>query len=433
MNSKMHFPFIVVFMLLFSFGFGQIQFEKAYRASAEYPILNETVYMVSRRYVETKRHIDFVAYMIQALKTKLELDIDYILVNDSLSITYKSEKFLIQDIFSDELTRLCNFLEPDVEQIIKKYHLPTSYEPYLCDLMLSETNGAFYDSTSVNKIYNSSYTNHLRYVFNNVYEIVTTHTVYDINQKPVPAGTAIKEINHIPTRILTTPIIDKILYKYRFSEIPLTTMIKKDTSVIMYCNNKNQSIKEDNIILKIYNDSILYMKFKNFKDGATNTIKNFLNKDTLNIKHVLIDIRECPGGVLSEIINTIELFVKKGQLIYELSQRSKNTKYFSKMSPLLFNQSITILTDSFTSSGSEILLFALKEFRDAKIIGQKTMGFGNIHQSFSIYNVMYSVDFTTGRLKVTDNFILGQTSISPDIYINGNISTNKLLFFAGPK
>lgn len=427
-NTKRQLITISLFLFLFNFSFGQIVINEPAKFE-DYHILKETIYITSRNHIEEKTHLEIISSLIKGLNRKLGLTIEFSLTGKVLTINYKSKTFTVKGIYTSGLIDFCDFLKPEIELILRKYNLSIEYEHFLCDIMLSQINGNFYSEDYIAKVFRGSYLNHLNYYENKQGQYILKQTVYDLNRKPFIAGSIITEINSIPIRLITKSIFAKILYDNKDTTVQLKTVFKKDTLVLLFRNNFNQTLND--AFFKTYNDSILYIKLERFDYGTVKSIKEFYKTDSAYIKNIIIDIRECPGGLLSEVIKTIELFVKKGSLIAETKTRSNAKKYIAENSPFFSNQSITIVTDSLTSSGSEILAFSLKTLCKAKVVGQKTMGSGSIHQGFSMYQGKYTIDLPSTILTVADCFELNKDSIIPDISLDKDASISEILTYAG--
>lgn len=139
-----------------------------------------------------------------------------------------------------------------------------------------------------------------------------------------------------------------------------------------------------------------YIMLTKFTDGVWRDVKSaFLNLKNQGMKRLVLDLRGNGGGLLSEAVNIVSLFVPRGTVVVSAKGRtpSSNATYRTAGEPLDTNIPIVVLVDSGSASASEIVSGALQDYDRATIIGTRTYGKGLVQ---SIRALPYD-----GQLKVT--------------------------------
>ncbi|MCX7954247.1 MAG: S41 family peptidase [Bacteroidales bacterium] len=129
----------------------------------------------------------------------------------------------------------------------------------------------------------------------------------------------------------------------------------------------------------IIEDSIGYISFTNFSENSSNEfLKCFKILKSKNIKSLIIDLRNNPGGLLLEAVNIGSIFLPKGSLItYTKGKISDaNNKYVTNVTPIDTTLPIVILVNRNSASASELLSGAFQDHDRAVIVGENTFGKG---------------------------------------------------------
>lgn len=168
---------------------------------------------------------------------------------------------------------------------------------------------------------------------------------------------------------------------------------------------------------KILDKTIGYLKIPDFRPYVTyqkvqRAIKTFKKYD---LKGLIIDLRNNPGGNTNEVIKTTELFLEKGKIIATFKFRGKE-KIFKAEKGLQFDKPIVILVNNNSASASELLSGALKDHKRAILIGTKTQGKGAGQYSF-IFDDGSVLDLTILRFYSPNGNCPQDIGINPDITI----------------
>lgn len=179
-----------------------------------------------------------------------------------------------------------------------------------------------------------------------------------------------------------------------------------------------KTIKIDNIKSELYKDeNILYIRLIYFHEKLLNNITKELKKEKDNIKGLILDLRNNPGGLFYQSVNISELFLKKEKNIVKTVGRTKSeNRTFNTIKDGDFSDiPIIILINKGSASASEILTAALKDNSRAIVIGTETFGKGSI-QSIIPLSDNEAIRLTTSRYVRPNNEEI-RLKIKPDIEI----------------
>lgn len=147
----------------------------------------------------------------------------------------------------------------------------------------------------------------------------------------------------------------------------------------------------------VMKDSIGYINFSNFTDQSASEVKTVF-EDLKNNKHItslIFDLRDNPGGLMSDAIELVNLFVPKGKVVLTTKGKLKqwDRTYRTTLEPVDSIIPLVVLVNRGSASSSEIVTGALQDLDRAVIVGSRTFGKGLVQATRDLpYN---------GSLKVT--------------------------------
>lgn len=147
------------------------------------------------------------------------------------------------------------------------------------------------------------------------------------------------------------------------------------------------------------NGSIAYIKLDNFYEQAPQLFYNAAYQAVADhARAIIVDLRNNPGGYLDGATAIGGLFIKQGDQIVTEAFRdaSRNQTYVSQGPSILSGIPVAVLINGGSASAAEILAGALKDDRNALIMGQKSFGKGTVQQLFPI-----SLGAQSGLVKIT--------------------------------
>jgi len=172
--------------------------------------------------------------------------------------------------------------------------------------------------------------------------------------------------------------------------------------------------------LTILKNDIAYVQLYNFYEDAPSEFEKvyqeILNK---NIKKIILDLRNNPGGYLSAAVDIGNFFIEKGRIIVKEDLGKGKVKEIKSKGPgTLSNLKIVILINKGSASASEILAGALKENypSNTKLIGERSFGKGTV-QEFVPLKGGSSLKLTVAHWLLPSGKCIEGNGISPDIEV----------------
>ena len=149
-------------------------------------------------------------------------------------------------------------------------------------------------------------------------------------------------------------------------------------------------------IAKLMDDGVGYIALDRFTKTASKEVENALKLFMIDeVKGIILDLRNNPGGLLQEAVKIVNLFVPKGQLVVSTKSNIEgfNNSFITRKQPLNLDIPLIILINEKSASASEIVAGALQDLDRAVVIGERSFGKGLVQRPKSL---PYG-----GQLKVT--------------------------------
>lgn len=197
------------------------------------------------------------------------------------------------------------------------------------------------------------------------------------------------------------------------TEVNITVIREKKEILLKIKRDNVDSISVTSEVIEKNDKKVGYIYISVF---ASNTFKQFekelkkLEED--KIDSLIIDVRGNQGGYLTAVTDIISLFVKKGEVIYQLKRKDNIEKIYDKTKDER-NYPIVMLVDSRSASASEVLVGALKETYKATVVGTKTFGKGKVQKVSALSNGAI-VKYTYEEWLTPDGNYIDKEGILPD-------------------
>ena len=139
-------------------------------------------------------------------------------------------------------------------------------------------------------------------------------------------------------------------------------------------------------------DNIGYIRLSRFSEETSKELKDALNDlRNKNLQGLILDLRSNGGGLLSQAVETADLFLEKDKLIVYTQGRKQERirEYLSQGGTLYEHGPLAVLVDEGTASASEIVAGAIQDWDRGVIIGQTTFGKGLVQQVFEMPKDVY--------------------------------------------
>ena len=180
---------------------------------------------------------------------------------------------------------------------------------------------------------------------------------------------------------------------------------------------KIQSVKSD-----LLENNIGYIRLTSFNENSGEQIESKIEDLEKNqyIKAYILDLRNNPGGLLSQAIRISDFFLDNGEIVSTKSRKeSENRKWFAKKGDLTNGKALIVLINYGSASASEIVAGALKDHKRAIIIGENSYGKGSVQSIIPLKN-KGAIRLTIAKYYLPSGKSISEIGISPDIEIDEN-------------
>ncbi|MDR0971255.1 MAG: S41 family peptidase [Bacteroidales bacterium] len=209
------------------------------------------------------------------------------------------------------------------------------------------------------------------------------------------AGDEILEINNQSTKGRTSSDVSEYLRGQSGSEI--TIKVLRDGKELTKTFQRKE-INLDNVpYFGLVGDRIGYIKLTEFTNNAAKNVYDAFKKmkeESKGLNGLIIDLRGNGGGLLSEAVGIVNLFVDKGQVVVSTKGKiaEKNQIFKTNTYPYDTKIPVVVLVDNFSASASEIVAGSLQDLDRAVIVGQRTFGKGLVQNVIPLtYNAQMKV------------------------------------------
>ncbi len=176
-----------------------------------------------------------------------------------------------------------------------------------------------------------------------------------------------------------------------------------------------QSVKAD-----LLEKNIGYIRLTSFNENSGKQIKKEIEKfeKNKNVKAYILDLRNNPGGLLSQAIKISDFFLNDGEIVSTKSRKkSENRKWFAKKGDLTNGKTVIVLINYGSASASEIVAGALKDHKRAILLGENTYGKGSVQSIIPLKNDG-AIRLTVAKYYLPSGKSISEVGVSPDIEIS---------------
>ena len=176
-----------------------------------------------------------------------------------------------------------------------------------------------------------------------------------------------------------------------------------------------QSVKAD-----ILEKSIGYLRLTSFNENSGKQIEREIKKLEKNkdVKSYILDLRNNPGGLLSQAIKISDFFLDNGEIVSTKSRKpSENRKWFAKKGDLTKGKVLIVLINYGSASASEIVAGALKDHKRAILLGENSYGKGSVQSIIPLKNDG-AIRLTVAKYYLPSGKSISEVGVSPDIEID---------------
>ena len=235
----------------------------------------------------------------------------------------------------------------------------------------------------------------------------------------IKAGDYIVKINDIQVQGKSLSEAVELMRGPVGSSIELTIRRRGERKALTY-NVTREIIQIKSVKAELLEKNIGYIRLTSFNENSAGQIKKEINKfeKNKNLKSYILDLRNNPGGLLSQAIKISDFFLDNGEIVSTKSrQQSENRKWFAKKGDLTKGKTILVLINYGSASASEIVAGALKDHKRAILIGENSYGKGSVQSIIPLKN-KGAIRLTVAKYYLPSGKSISEVGVSPDIEID---------------
>ena len=187
-------------------------------------------------------------------------------------------------------------------------------------------------------------------------------------------------------------------------------------------------IKVASVKSKIIDEKTGYLRLTSFNENSSSQIKDKIKEFKKNgkVENYILDLRNNPGGLLSQAIKISDFFLDNGEIVSTRSKsKYENRKWFAKKGDILNGETIVVLINYGSASASEIVAGALKDHKRAILIGENSYGKGSVQSIIPLKN-SGAIRLTVSKYYLPSGKSISEIGVKPDIEIAENSDEFKL-------
>ncbi len=203
------------------------------------------------------------------------------------------------------------------------------------------------------------------------------------------------------------------------SGIELTIRRRGEKKALIF-NIVREIIQIKSVKADLLEKNIGYIRLTSFNENSAKQIKKEINKleKNQNVESYIFDLRNNPGGLLSQAITISDFFLNDGEIVATKSRKkSENRKWFAKKGDLIKGKTVIVLINYGSASASEIVAGALKDHKRAILLGENSYGKGSVQSIIPLKN-NGAIRLTVAKYYLPSGKSISEVGVSPDIEVN---------------
>ena len=198
-------------------------------------------------------------------------------------------------------------------------------------------------------------------------------------------------------------------------------------------------IQIKSVVSKLVENKVGYLRLRAFNENSSEQLVKEISKIEKNKKLVgyILDLRNNPGGLLSQAIKISDLFLNDGEIVSTMGRKEReNRKFFANKGDRIKGKPLVVLINGGSASASEIVAGALQDHKRALLLGDATFGKGSVQSIIPLKN-KGAIRLTVSKYYLPSGKSISEVGVLPDIKIEEkgeefsiNTSTDNQLNYA---
>ena len=234
----------------------------------------------------------------------------------------------------------------------------------------------------------------------------------------VKAGDYIVKIDDVQVQGKTLSEAVELMRGPVGSDIEITVRRRGERKALIFTITR-EIIQVASVKSEIKDDQTAYIRLTSFNENSSKQIKNKIKefKKNKKIKNYILDLRNNPGGLLSQAIKISDYFLENGEIVSTKSKRRyENRKWFAKKGDIIAGETMVILINYGSASASEIVAGALQDHKRAILVGESTYGKGSVQSIIPLDNEG-AIRLTLSKYYLPSGKSISRVGVNPDIVI----------------
>ena len=234
----------------------------------------------------------------------------------------------------------------------------------------------------------------------------------------VKAGDYIVKIDDVQVQGKTLSEAVELMRGPVGSDIEITVRRRGERKALIFTITR-EIIQVASVKSEIKDDQTAYIILTSFNENSSKQIKNKIKefKKNKKIKNYILDLRNNPGGLLSQAIKISDYFLENGEIVSTKSKRKyENRKWFAKKGDIIDGETMVILINYGSASASEIVAGALQDHKRAILVGESTYGKGSVQSIIPLENEG-AIRLTVSKYYLPSGKSISRVGVNPDIVI----------------
>ena len=211
------------------------------------------------------------------------------------------------------------------------------------------------------------------------------------------------------------------------SSIELTIRRRGEKKALIY-EVTREIIEIKSVKADLLDQNIGYLRLTSFNENSAQQIEKEIKKLEKNkkLKAYILDLRNNPGGLLTQAIKISDFFLENGEIVSTKSRKSsENRKWFAKKGDITKGKTLIVLINYGSASASEIVAGALKDHKRAILLGENSYGKGSVQSIIPLKN-KGAIRLTVAKYYLPSGKSISEIGVSPDIEIDEELDDFKI-------
>ena len=197
------------------------------------------------------------------------------------------------------------------------------------------------------------------------------------------------------------------------------TVRRRGVKKALIFNITREIIEVQSVKSELIDNNIGYIRLTSFNENSSVQIKEKVKKlnKNKNLKGYILDLRNNPGGLLSQAIKISDFFLENGEIVSTKSRQvSENRKWFAKKGDITDGKTLLVLINYGSASAAEIVAGALKDHKRAIILGENSYGKGSVQSIIPLKN-RGAIRLTIAKYYLPSGKSISEVGVTPDIEV----------------